>query len=51
MRYAIARNERAAERRGLDAAFGVRPGSKNAARAAIERPIQYDRERLFIESD
>ena len=52
VRYAAARDERAAERRSLDRAFLAYVwGSDDAARAAIERSIQYDHERLLIESD
>lgn len=50
MEYATVRDERAAERRSLDAAFlSYVWGSADAARAAIERSVEYDRERLLIE--
>lgn len=52
VQYATARDERAAERRSLDRAFLAYVwGSEDAARAAIDRSNQYDRERLHIESD
>ncbi|AVP71421.1 hypothetical protein [Prescottella equi] len=52
MEYATVRDERAAERRSLSSAFlSYVWGSEDAARAAIERSVQYDRERLLIETE
>lgn len=50
--YATARHERSDELRGIDRAFLAYVwGSEDAVRAAIERSIRYDRERLHIETD
>lgn len=52
MRYAVTSDDRAAERMSFDAALMAYVwGSEDAARAATERSIQYDRERLLVESD
>ena len=49
MRYAVSSDDRATERRSFDAAFMAYVwGSDEAARAATERSIQYDRERLLV---
>ena len=48
-RYAMARDSRAAERARFDDAFLAYVwGSEDAARRAVERSNQYDRERLHI---
>lgn len=50
--YAMMRGGRADEQKQLDRAFMIYVwGSDEAARAAVERCLQYDRERLLVESE